>query len=118
MRLGQICVSLLLILGSANVFAEPGQNRHGGRDPVRAFQVQNVTLDRDQRGAPPAAQQAERSRGRLLGLPGSGDSGQNDNPSNSSADNERRQGRLSPEERRALRRQIDEVGHDIYSPKR
>jgi hypothetical protein len=28
-----------------------------------------------------------------------------------------RQGRMSVEERRALRRQIDEVGHDIYGPR-
>ena len=29
-----------------------------------------------------------------------------------------RQGRLSPEERQALRRQIDEAGHDIYRSRR
>lgn len=29
-----------------------------------------------------------------------------------------RQGRLSPEERQALRRQIDEAGHDIYRTRR
>jgi hypothetical protein len=40
----------------------------------------------------------------------------NDNGMNS-ADNSRRAGRMSPEERRALRRQIDEAGHDLYPPK-
>ena len=30
----------------------------------------------------------------------------------------RRPGKLSPEERRALRQQINEAGHDIYAPKR
>lgn len=48
---------------------------------------------------------------------GSGYGTQSDN-SSASADNFRRSGRLTPEERRALRRQIDEVGHDIYAPKR
>ncbi len=31
---------------------------------------------------------------------------------------ERRVSRLSPEERRALRQQINEAGHDLYQPKR
>jgi len=30
----------------------------------------------------------------------------------------RRDARLSPDERRALRRQIDEAGRDIYAPRR
>ena len=33
-------------------------------------------------------------------------------------DEERRPPRLSPEERRALRQQIHEAGHDLYRPKR
>jgi hypothetical protein len=32
-------------------------------------------------------------------------------------DDERRPPRLSPEERRALRQQIHEAGHDLYRPK-
>jgi hypothetical protein len=31
---------------------------------------------------------------------------------------EHRSGRLSPDERRELRRQINEAGHDIYQPRR
>ena len=34
------------------------------------------------------------------------------------ADQSRRDPRLSPDERRALRRQIDEAGRDIYAPRR
>lgn len=37
---------------------------------------------------------------------------------NSNTDNGRKQGKLSPEERKALRRQIDEAGHDIYTQRR
>jgi len=33
-------------------------------------------------------------------------------------DNNQRHGKLSPDERRELRRQIDEAGQDIYRPKR
>ena len=33
-------------------------------------------------------------------------------------DNGRRNGRMTPEEKQALRRQINEAGHDIYAPRR
>ena len=33
-------------------------------------------------------------------------------------DNVRRNGRMTPEEKQALRRQINEAGHDIYAPRR
>lgn len=118
MRRGQFSISLLCILGAASAFAGPWQAQGEGRDTVRAFQVQNVTLDREPRAVPQNQQQSDRSRGRLLGLPDSTYGSTNDSQANSPSDNARKQGRLSPEERRALRRQIDEAGHDIYVPKR
>lgn len=42
----------------------------------------------------------------------------NDNNANRNAEPSRRDPRLSPDERRALRRQIDEAGRDIYTPRR
>lgn len=45
----------------------------------------------------------------------------NDNNANRDAERaeqSRRDPRLSPDERRALRRQIDEAGRDIYAPRR
>lgn len=42
----------------------------------------------------------------------------NDNSANRNAEPSRRDPRLSPDERRALRRQIDEAGRDIYAPRR
>ncbi|GAC1407629.1 MAG: hypothetical protein NVSMB6_05590 [Burkholderiaceae bacterium] len=33
-------------------------------------------------------------------------------------DNGRRNGRMSPEDRRALRRQIDQASHDLYEPRK
>jgi hypothetical protein len=118
MRLGQISLSLLLILGAANTFAGPGMSRYEGRELIRAFQVQNAALDRDQRGVPQNPPQAERQQGRPFGFPGDRYGAQNDSAQNPGPDNSRKQGRLTPEERRALRRQIDEVGHDIYAPRR
>ncbi|MGH8808957.1 MAG: hypothetical protein ACREX0_13870 [Noviherbaspirillum sp.] len=116
MRLKQIGVSLLLILGAANAFAAPAAFRHDGRDAVRAYQVQGMAMDRhDPRNQPQMPQQNERRR-REFAPPDSSGSGAQGDPQ--SFDNGRRQGRMTPEERRALRRQIDEVGHDIYAPKR
>ncbi len=39
-------------------------------------------------------------------------------PSYNPPPEQRRPGRMSPEERRALRRQINEAGQDIYAPRR
>lgn len=39
-------------------------------------------------------------------------------PQRQQTENGRRNNRLSPEEKQALRRQINEAGHDIYQPNR
>lgn len=44
--------------------------------------------------------------------------GHNENRNAERSDQARRDPRLSPDERRALRRQIDEAGRDIYAPRR
>lgn len=44
----------------------------------------------------------------------SGNSSQRNSPDAGSSDNSRKHGRLTPEERRDLRRQINEAGQDIY----
>ena len=107
------------MFGAASVLADPGYNRRDARDAVRAYHIQSVTLDRNVPREPVPSVPAER-RKEGAGMPessGYGSSG--DAQSNSQqAENMRRQGRMTPEERRALRRQIDEAGHDIYSPKR
>ena len=41
-----------------------------------------------------------------------------DGRSGGQEESERKPPRLSPEERKALRQQINEAGHDIYQPKR
>jgi hypothetical protein len=42
----------------------------------------------------------------------------NERADNGRTDQSRRESKLSPDERRALRRQIDEAGRDIYAPRR
>lgn len=119
MRIIRIVLSLLLIIGSAKVFAEPAGR--SARDAVRDyhFQFQSIALDKDvpqgqQKGQPP-----EQRQRREFGVPDtSGGGAPGENQPNASPDSNRKQGKLTPEERRALRRQIDEAGHDIYTPRR
>lgn len=116
MRLTHFGFSFLLIFCTANALAVPGNRHWDERGVVRVSQLQSFALER---GAPVGMQQGQQQgdqhRGRLISLPET--SGYSASGDSNSQDNPRRQGKLSPDERRALRRQIDEVGHDLYSPK-
>lgn len=117
MRLTHLGFSLLLISNAANVLAAPGGHHSDEREFVRVSQLQSFALDRSAPvGMQQGQQQGEPHRARFIGLPET--SGYSASGDSNSPDNLRRQGKLSPEERRALRRQIDEAGHDLYSPKR
>jgi hypothetical protein len=117
MQLKQLGLSFVLILAAAHTPADPF-HRRGEREAVRAFQLQNITMDRTngpQEDPQQAQRQGERRRNTDYVLPESSGYG---SQAESNAEHNRKQGRMSPEERRALRRQIDEAGHDIYTPKR
>lgn len=91
---GALCLSLLLMAGAAEGLAQQrDQNSDPRRGPAQEQAYPNQRgqqrPDSDRGAREPRAQQ---------------DGG--------------RQGRLSPEERQALRRQIDEAGHDIYRQRR
>jgi hypothetical protein len=88
----RISISLLLMASTMSAFADRGQDRY-----------------RDQ-GNDGRQQSRQQDRGR--------EAYQGDNSPNSAQDGSRRPGRLSPDERRALRRQINEAGQDIYIPRR
>lgn len=87
---------MLLMMSAASAFANPNDNREG-RDAERSA--------RQQQRMEPGEQQAGRRTGQEQYRPG-------DN-----SDGGRKNGRLTPDERRALRRQINEAGQDIYIPK-
>lgn len=93
----KLSITLLLLAGIGSAFARPDRE---GREEARAARQQQSAA---QRGESPAGRRLE------------GGNGQQNNSSNDGAG---KRGKLSPEERRALRRQIDEAGHDIYIPKR
>lgn len=119
--LKQISVCILLIAGIADASASAGGNRRSERDYfMRLFQVQSTDDERSSpRGEPQMQHHAERRRGREdVPQDSSGNGNQMDNSSGNLPEAPRKQGKLSPEERRALRRQIDEAGHDIYPPRR
>ena len=91
----RLCLSLLLLAGAADGLA---QQREQGNDPRRG----------------PAQEQDQPSNQRHQQRPDN-DRGAREPRQQQDGG---RQGRLSPEERQALRRQIDEAGHDIYRPRR
>lgn len=87
---GRLCLALLTLACGAQGLA---QQRDPNSDPRNSPAQQSQPDPRAQQ-----RQDADRSsRGQADGA---------------------RQGRLSPEERQALRRQIDEAGHDIYRTRR
>lgn len=109
----------MLSLGIGNAFAEQSGFVPSEPSGLYAFRIQGVPVERGGQGTDvPRPQSPEARRSKYVTLPDtSGYSTLNDNKM-TSADNSRRGGRMSPEERRALRRQIDEAGHDLYTPKR
>lgn len=98
-----------------HAWADPAQ-RGSQRDLIRAYQLQYVTLERNaQQQEVQGEHPAERRTSREYGFPQSSGYG---SQGDGTPEFNRKQGRMSLEERRALRRQIDEAGHDIYRPKR
>lgn len=119
MRIKRIGFFLLFLAGTASVAAMTADGR-GAREAVRAYYAQDVSSDRsDARDRQVVPQPALPQRNRESNIPDSSGSGaQAGNQSSSGGEQSRRQGKMTPDERRALRRQIDEAGHDIYVPKR
>ena len=102
---------LLLILGTGSAFAQSGDYVMNRRETVYFYA---------QEAMPPQSidQSRQVERRRMQELNSSGFDTQGNEAAGNLADPSRRQGKLSPEQRRALRQQIDQAGHDIYSPRR
>jgi hypothetical protein len=95
-----LSISLLLAINIAGAYADSGR-RQEWREDMRAAHYQQVNDQGDQRRG--ERQKSEQNREREL--------------SNSVTQEEsRKSGRMKPEERRTLRRQINEAGRDIYTP--
>jgi Ni/Co efflux regulator RcnB len=88
-------ISLVLVLSASTIaaFANPAQAK-SERDVVRAVRQHQDAAERNDAQAGRNFQSPENDR--------------------SSEEGFKRQSRLSPEERRALRRQINEAGQDLY----
>ena len=115
MQSKNIGVIFLLALGMPCAFADGGTSLHA-QPPYR---LENITLERPELGsAPLPPSELGQNRGREFLLPDTG--GYAIAPGNEpelAFDSSRRQGRLTLEQRRMLRQQIGEVGHDIYAPR-
>ena len=107
-----IFFTLTLAIASAGALAADGdgQWRGGNREDMRE-QRQILRQERDRSGADQRVARELREP-RLL------PPGQQYAPQETPPEGGRRNGRMSPEERRALRRQIDQASHDIYPPGR
>ena len=105
MALTRISIALLLAAGAVSAVANPYGREE--REAARQQQREGRTEQREAlRGEVQSQRQEERRRD--VAPP----------PQQVAPDQARRPGKLSPEERRALRQQINEAGHDIYEPKR
>jgi hypothetical protein len=93
--LDRLALVLALIIGVTSVHAQNNQVQDARRQPPAG----NGKYDADARYARPDSAPSPADR-------------HNAQPSGE------RQGRLTPEERQTLRRQIDEAGHDLYKRKR
>lgn len=116
MQLKHLGLSCLLIATALPALSD-SPPRRSEREAVRAFYLQQTGNERavGQEETQPLPRQVDVQRGPVYAMPEtSGYSA----PPDANAEQRRRSGRMSPEERRALRRQIDEVGHDIYTQKR
>ena len=99
-------IALLLALVAGGAVAGDGERRAGNREEVReqrqALREERMRDVRSMQSMPPQQMQPQY-------LP----QGQQPSP-----DNGRRGARMSPEDRRALRRQIDQASHDMVAPGR
>jgi hypothetical protein len=113
MRFGYLGLSLLLVFSMVNTFADPSVFQREGH----VDELQNIAPEKNALDGMPVQPQLAQGRPREFALPDAGpyvletDS----EPGLPSLDSRRRQGRLTQEERRALRQQINEAGLDIYS---
>ncbi|WP_019141100.1 hypothetical protein [Noviherbaspirillum massiliense] len=116
--LKKLTVILLLTLGAAYTFANPGGHWESPEAPSARF-VQQVFTDSDVQRI---EQQANRQNTRIRLRESLYETGDYEvargNGMNGASDSPKKQGKLSPEDRRTLRRQIDEASHDIYTQKR
>ena len=121
MAFRQITFSLLLLIGTASVSALANGGGFSERLGGYVFYTQKAGMEQDRpesdRRVPPSQEPQRQERG-FPETSGSGVAPENGADQSSADAGSRRRQPLSPEERRALRRQIDEAGHDIYQRKR
>lgn len=103
---------------------EPAVYSRESRQGVRAILLQNMALERTPNHGPsmqflaPGAATERRQPENIFPDPPAAMGARLSDAQPLPSDSNRRSRALSAEERRTLRRQIDEVGHDIYAPRR
>lgn len=123
MGLKIVSIALLCLAGTESVFAGPFSRGHEGRQEFHAV--------RQRRPAPQEEQPQQQAEGRRVApvapsaAPGNSpfsgrvpETGQEGNGASQPQPGARMRGHMTIEERRALRRQINDAGHDIYAPRK
>ncbi len=120
--IGKLGLAALLAVGMTGVFARPAHDWQGDAGARLERQLEWARASQARRGG---EEGGGRGRGRDEGGGGGGreerqfrDGPQQQDGYWQQPDQGRRGGRMSPEERRELRRQIDEAGRNIYAPRR
>ena len=109
-----LSMSLLLWLGAA--YGEPSVGHGRGlRNDARAIQFEQIAAQREKVRAEREARKDERFRERAAN---DGAASSTEQVAPSHPNEAPRVSKMNADERRALRRQIHEVGHDIYTPPR
>jgi hypothetical protein len=107
----KLSLMLVLLLASMmNAFAAPG-NSWGVGDGVWTVRARDWLAGGGERRDDARQRRMDRPNGRRY------DEGPY-TPGGNGAPEDARRSRMTPEERRTLRRQIDEAGRDIYAPRR
>lgn len=105
-------VMILLCVSCVTAHAGDGDRREQGGRPTSGSGGDGNAGGRDEQREPRQAAQPERQRdaGPVLQTPSP--------EQRAEPPQDRRGNRMSPEDRRALRKQIDQASHDIYAPNR
>jgi len=113
MRIEYLVIAMLVFGASSAAFGQPGNGRHGasaGTPAAPVSYMQGTTLEVAPPGREVQTRQPEAARPHGFALPAYDTQADNSSIRTGSVT------RMTDEERRMLRRQIDEAGHDIYQP--
>ncbi|SNS76289.1 hypothetical protein SAMN06265795_10689 [Noviherbaspirillum humi] len=118
MALKQFTLAVLLTASAVGALAQPGHFGQAGREILRGFFTQKTDYDPSSDRQQPVQQQGAQQMPQNQGWQSSGygDQGSQNAQGGGDQGGQRRQdnNRMSPDDRRRLRQQIEQAGHEVY----